>query len=160
MGGRLPQKTRIVVGADHAGFPLKEKVRDYLKSHGYDVEDTGPASAESVDYPDFAEKVAARVAAKQADFGVLMCGTGLGVAIAANKVRGIRAATCNDTLSAHFARAHNNANVLAMGGRLIDEATAQKVLDTWLSTPFEGGRHERRVEKIAAIEKNHPEKSK
>jgi ribose 5-phosphate isomerase B len=148
------------VGADHAGFPLKEKVRDYLASQGFEVEDAGPATTESVDYPDFAEKVSARVVAKQADFGVLMCGTGLGVAIAANKVPGIRAATCNDTLSAHFARAHNDANVLAMGGRLIDEATAQKVLDTWLSTPFEGGRHQRRVEKIAVIEKNHPEKSK
>lgn len=158
--GRLPNKPRIVVGADHAGFPLKEKVREYLKSQGYDVEDAGPASAESVDYPDFAEKVATRVAAQQADFGVLMCGTGLGVAIAANKVPGIRAATCNDTLCAHFARAHNDANVLAMGGRLIDEATAQKVLDTWLSTPFEGGRHQRRVEKIEDLERNQPEKSK
>jgi len=156
----LPEKLRIVVGGDHAGFALKEKVRDYLAGRGHDVEDAGPVSAESVDYPDFAEKVAERVASRQADFGVLMCGTGLGVAIAANKVPGIRAATCNDTLSAHFARAHNNANVLAMGGRLIDEATAQKVLDTWLSTGFEGGRHQRRVEKIAVIEKNHPEKSK
>ncbi|HUU14715.1 MAG TPA: ribose 5-phosphate isomerase B [Terriglobia bacterium] len=156
----MPEKLRIVVGGDHAGFALKEKVRDYLANKGYDVEDAGPASTEPVDYPDFAEKVAERVADKRADFGVLMCGTGLGVAIAANKVPGIRAATCNDTLSAHFARAHNNANVLAMGGRLIDEATAQKVLDTWLSTPFEGGRHQRRVEKIAVIENNHPEKSK
>ena len=154
----MPDKLRIVVGGDHAGFALKEKVRDYLASKGYEVEDAGPASTEPVDYPDSAEKVAERVADKRADFGVLMCGTGLGVAIAANKVPGIRAATCNDTLSAYFARAHNDANVLTMGGRLIDEATAQKVLDTWLSTPFEGGRHQRRVEKIAAMEKNHPEK--
>jgi ribose 5-phosphate isomerase B len=95
------------------------------------------------------------VAAKDADFGVLVCGTGLGVAMAANKVPGIRAATCNDTLSAHFARAHNDANVLAMGGRLTDEGTAQKILDTWLSTPFEGGRHARRVNKIAAIDQTH-----
>ncbi len=156
----MPENRKIVLGGDHAGFALKEKVRAYLVSQGYDVEDAGPHSQELVDYPDFAEKVATRVAAKQADFGVLMCGTGLGVAIAANKVPGIRAATCNDTLSAHFARAHNDANVLTMGGRLIDEATAQKVLDTWLSTPFEGGRHQCRVEKIAVIEKNHPEKSK
>jgi ribose 5-phosphate isomerase B len=156
----LPEKLRIAVGGDHAGFALKEKVREYLASRGFEVEDAGPSSADSVDYPDFAEKVAERVASRKADFGVLMCGTGLGVAIAANKVPGIRAATCNDTLSAHFARAHNDANILAMGGRLIDVATAQEVLDTWFSTPFEGGRHQRRVDKIAIIEKNHPEKSK
>jgi ribose 5-phosphate isomerase B len=147
------------VGADHAGFALKERVRDYLESKGFEVEDHGPATLEPVDYPDYAEKVAASVAAKDADFGVLMCGTGLGVAMAANKVPGIRAATCNDTLSAYFARAHNDANVLAMGGRLTDEATARKIVDTWLSTEFEGGRHARRVEKIAIIdEKYHTEK--
>jgi ribose 5-phosphate isomerase B len=150
---------RIAVGADHAGFALKERVRDYLESKGFEVEDLGPATLEPVDYPDYAEKVAARVAAQEADFGVLMCGTGLGVAIAANKVPGIRAATCNDTLSAYFARAHNDANVLTMGGRLTDEATARKIVDIWLSTEFEGGRHARRVEKIGIInEKNHTEK--
>jgi ribose 5-phosphate isomerase B len=147
------------VGADHAGFALKERVRDYLESKGFEVEDLGPATLEPVDYPDYAEKVAARVAAQEADFGVLMCGTGLGVAIAANKVPGIRAATCNDTLSAYFARAHNDANVLTMGGRLTDEATARKIVDIWLSTEFQGGRHARRVEKIGIInEKNHTEK--
>ena len=155
----MSRKVRIAVGADHAGFALKERVRAYLQSKGFEVEDHGPATLEPVDYPDYAEKVAASVAAKGADFGVLMCGTGLGVAIAANKVPGIRAATCNDTLSAYFARAHNDANVLAMGGRLTDEATARKIVDTWLATEFEGGRHARRVEKIAIIdEKNHTEK--
>jgi len=150
---------RIALGGDHAGFALKERVRDYLESKGFEVEDLGPATLEPVDYPDYAEKVAARVAAQEADFGVLMCGTGLGVAIAANKVPGIRAATCNDTLSAYFARAHNDANVLTMGGRLTDEATARKIVDTWLSTEFEGGRHARRVEKIGIIdERNHTEK--
>jgi ribose 5-phosphate isomerase B len=150
---------RIAVGADHAGFALKERVREYLESKGFEVEDLGPATLQPVDYPDYAEKVAASVAAKKADFGVLMCGTGLGVAIAANKIPGIRAATCNDTLSAYFARAHNDANVLTMGGRLTDEATARKIVDIWLSTEFEGGRHARRVEKIGIIdEKNHPEK--
>jgi len=150
---------RIAVGADHAGFALKERVREYLESKGFEVEDLGPATLQPVDYPDYAEKVAASVAAKKADFGVLMCGTGLGVAIAANKVPGIRAATCNDTLSAYFARAHNDANVLTMGGRLTDEATARKIVDVWLSTEFEGGRHARRVEKIGIIdEKNHTEK--
>jgi len=150
---------RIALGGDHAGFALKERVRDYLESKGFEVEDLGPATLEPVDYPDYAEKVAARVAAQEADFGVLMCGTGLGVAIAANKVPGIRAATCNDTLSAYFARAHNDANVLTMGGRLTDEATARKIVDIWLSTEFQGGRHARRVEKIGIInEKNHTEK--
>ncbi len=155
----LPKQTKIVLGADHAGFALKEKVREYLTSKGLEVDDQGPLTPDPVDYPDYAEKVATRVASKEADYGVLMCGTGLGVAIAANKVRGIRAATCNDTLSAHFARAHNDANVLALGGRLVDDATARKILDVWLATPFEGGRHARRVEKIAAIDqKNHSEK--
>lgn len=151
----MSAKIRIALGADHAGFALKEKVRVYLATKGYAVEDLGPTTLERVDYPDYAEQVAARVAADQADYGFLMCGTGLGVAIAANKSRGIRAATCNDTLSAYFARAHNDANVLAMGGRLTDEATARKIVDIWLSTPFEGGRHARRVGKIALIgEKN------
>jgi ribose 5-phosphate isomerase B len=151
---------RIALGADHAGFPLKEKVRTYLVSKGYEVEDQGPFSRDPVDYPDLAEKVAARVAAQEVKFGVLVCGTGLGMAMSANKLPGVRAATCNDTLSAHFARAHNDANVLAMGGRLTDEATARKILDIWLATPFEGGRHERRVLKIATInQKHHSEKS-
>jgi len=158
-GLRLANKLRFALGADHAGFALKEKVRDYLVRAGHEVDDQGPATPDPVDYPDFAEKVATRVAARQADFGVLVCGTGVGVAIAANKVPGIRAATCNDTLCAYFARAHNDANVLALGGRLADEATAQKIIDTWIVTPFQGGRHQRRVEKIADIDqKHHPEK--
>jgi ribose 5-phosphate isomerase B len=155
----LPEKTRIALAADHAGFTLKEKVCEYLQSRGLEVEDFGPPAAKPVDYPDFAEKVATRVAAKQADYGVLVCGTGLGMAISANKVPGIRAATCNDTLSAYFARAHNDANVLAMGGRMVDEATMRKVVDTWLSTEFAGGRHQRRVQKIADLDqRSHSEK--
>ncbi|MBZ5514078.1 MAG: ribose 5-phosphate isomerase B [Acidobacteriia bacterium] len=152
---------KIAVASDHVGWALKAKVGDYLRSKGFDVEDYGPTTPESVDYPDYAEKVAVSVAAKGADFGVLVCGTGLGVAIAANKVPGIRAATCNDTISAYFARAHNDANVLALGGRLADEATARKIVDVWLSTEFEGGRHARRVEKIAHIDtRNHTERSR
>jgi ribose 5-phosphate isomerase B len=156
---KVAQKLKIAVGADHAGFKLKESVRAYLVSKGYEVEDLGTNSTDSVDYPDYAEKVAVSVAAKRADFGVLMCGTGLGVAIAANKIPGVRAAPCNDTLSAQLARAHNNANVLAMGGRLTDAATAVKILDTWFSTAFLGGRHERRVNKISALDIRHLEKS-
>lgn len=146
---------RIAVAADHAGFRLKEQVRNYLVSKGIEVEDLGPFSTDLVDYPDFAEKVAARVAAGEVGFGVLVCGTGLGMAMAANKVPGVRAATCNDTLSAHFARHHNDANVLALGGRLVDPATAEKILDIWLTTPFEGGRHARRVRKVTTIDQKH-----
>ncbi len=156
----MSEKTKIALGADHAGFELKEKVLRYLASQGYAVEDEGTGSTESVDYPDYAERVAKRVASGEADWGVLVCGTGLGMAITANKVPGIRATPCNDTLSAHFARAHNNANVLALGGRLVDEATARKILDTWFTTPFEGGRHQRRIDKIAALDQTpHTEKT-
>lgn len=148
-------KLRIAVGSDHAGFALKEKVRDYLVDRGYAVEDHGTNSAESVDYPDYAEKVAARVAAKEVNFGVVVCGTGIGVAISANKIPGIRAAPCNDTLAARMAREHNDANVLTLGGRVVDEAAARKILDVWIATPFAGGRHQRRVDKIAAIGQRH-----
>jgi ribose 5-phosphate isomerase B len=146
---------KIVVAADHVGFALKEKVREYLKSQGLEVEDYGPSNAERVDYPDFAEKVAAQVAAKQADYGVLVCGTGIGMMLAANKVPGIRAVVANDTISARMAREHNNANVLTMGGRMIDAATMRQIVDAWLSTPFAGGRHQRRLEKIDAIDQRY-----
>lgn len=157
----MAQRPKIALASDHAGFTLKEKVRSYLSSLGYEVADHGPASTDSVDYPDYAEKVSQQVAAHEADYGVLVCGTGLGMAIAANKVPGIRAVTVNDTLSAHFARSHNDANVLAMGERLTDETTARKILDVWLSTPFAGDRHQRRIDKISDIDqRHHPEKTK
>ena len=150
---------KIALAADHAGFALKEKTREYLKSKGLEVEDHGPSTTERVDYPDFAEKVATQVAAKQANYGVLVCGTGLGMMLAANKVPGIRAVSANDTISARLGRAHNNANILTMGGRMIDEASMRQIVDTWFSTPFDGGRHERRVEKIDAIDQRyHAEK--
>jgi ribose 5-phosphate isomerase B len=150
---------KIALAADHVGFALKEKVREYLKSQGLEVEDYGTSNAEPVDYPDFAEKVATQVAAKHADYGVLVCGTGIGMMLAANKVPGIRAVAANDTISARMAREHNNANVLTMGGRMIDAATMRQIVDTWLSTPFAGGRHERRLEKIDAIDQRyHSEK--
>jgi ribose 5-phosphate isomerase B len=155
LGNRMPEKLRIAVGSDHAGFALKEKVRKYLVNQGFQVEDLGTRSADSVDYPDFAEKVATRVAAKEAKFGVLICGTGLGMAMSANKIPGIRATPVTDTISACLAREHNDANVLALGARITDEATAEKILDTWLWTPFGGGRHARRVQKIDAIDKRH-----
>lgn len=152
----MPEKPKIAVGSDHAGFALKERVREYLKGQGFEVEDCGVHSSSPADYPDYAEKVATRVAGGRAAWGVVVCGTGLGVAIAANKIPGVRAATCNNTLLARFAREHNNANVLAMGGRMVDEAQARKILDTWMATEFAGGRHEQRVEKITRIEQTHP----
>lgn len=148
----MPEKIKVAIGSDHAGFALKESVREHLQGLGYEVEDCGTHSTDPADYPDYARKVAERVAGRAVDTGIVVCGTGLGVAIAANKVPGIRAATCNNTLLARFARAHNDANVLAMGGRIVDRAQAEKILDTWFSTPFAGGRHEERVEKITAIE--------
>ncbi len=150
---------KIAVAADHVGFALKEKVREYLKSQGLEVEDYGTSNAERVDYPDFAEKVAAQVAAKQAEYGVLVCGTGIGMMLAANKVSGIRAVAANDTISARMAREHNNANILTLGGRMIDAATMRQIVDTWLSTPFAGGRHQQRVQKIDALDQRyHSEK--
>ena len=145
---------KIAVGADHAGYRLKERLRDYLSQKGYAVEDVGTDSEARADYPDFAEQVALRVANGKARFGVLVCGTGLGMTIAANKVVGVRATTCTDTLSASLSRSHNDANVLALGGRTLDEATARNILDVWLSTPFAAGRHQARVAKIETIEKH------
>ena len=146
---------KIAVAADHVGFALKEKVREYLAGQGIEVEDCGPSTEAQVDYPDFAEKVATRVAAKQAHYGVLVCGTGIGMMLAANRVSGIRAVAANDTISARMAREHNNANILTLGGRMIDAATMRQIVDTWLSTPFAGGRHQRRVDKIEALEERY-----
>jgi ribose 5-phosphate isomerase B len=156
----MSEKTRIALGCDHAAFGLKQKVRAYLQGRGYEVSDQGTDSTAAVDYPDFARKVAEAVAARRANFGVMICATGLGTAMTANKVAGIRAAPCNDTLSARFSRSHNNANVLTLGARLIDASTAMKILDVWLSTEFEGGRHQRRVDKIHAPECKSPEEKK
>jgi ribose 5-phosphate isomerase B len=133
---------------------MKERLRAYLRARGYAVEDCGTYSQRAADYPDYAHKVAARVAKGEAEWGVILCGTGLGMAIAANKVPGVRAVTCNDTLLARFAREHNNANVLALGSRMLDESAARKILDTWAATRFAGGRHKQRVEKVTAIEQD------
>lgn len=144
---------KIALGADHAGFELKQKVRDYLEKNGYQVKDEGTVSNESVDYPDFAKKVGEDVAGKQADLGILVCGSGVGMAIAANKVPGIRAANISSEYEAQYSREHNDANVLAIGARILDENKALTLIDKWLNTPFAGGRHQRRVDKIAAIER-------
>jgi ribose 5-phosphate isomerase B len=150
---------KIALGADHVGFALKQRVCDYLQSRGIEVEDLGPPGTEPVDYPDYAEKVAMQVAAGQADYGILVCGTGLGMMIAANKVPGIRAVVAHDTISARMAREHNDANILTLGGRMTDTAAMRQIVDTWLSSPFAGERHRRRVEKIEALDRRlHSEK--
>jgi ribose 5-phosphate isomerase B len=139
---------KIAVGSDHAGYELKKQVLSWLERHGYDFEDMGPYSAESVDYPDYAHKVAAAVVKGAADQGILMCGTGIGISIAANKVKGIRAANVCSPEYAALARQHNNANVLAFGARFNDEVSAGKILESWFASEFEGGRHQRRIDKI------------
>jgi len=139
---------RFAVGADHAGFELKERLRGVLAAGGHEVDDLGASSAESTDYPDWAHGVAAAVSSGAADRGLLVCGTGVGMAIAANRHRGVRAAACNDLFSVRLARAHNDANVLALGARVVAPALAEAILATFVETPFEGGRHERRLAKL------------
>lgn len=145
---------RVYLGSDHAGFELKEQVADVLRDLGHDVVDIGAYTDESVDYPDYAERVARAVAAGEAPFGVLICGTGIGMAIAANKVPGIRAVQASDPEMARMARLHNDANILTLPGRYIDKERAAEVLSVFLSTPFEGGRHQRRIDKIGEIEQS------
>lgn len=144
---------KIALGSDHAGFELKEKIRGYLQQKGITVDDRGTKSPESVDYPDYARLVGDEVISKRADYGILVCGSGIGMSIAANKVPGIRAVNAHNETEAHLAREHNNANILTLGGRFLDEITAHKIIDKWLSTPFAGGRHAQRVDKIAALER-------
>ena len=150
---------KIAIGADHAGYELKEKVRRWLVQHGIEVDDLGTNSSESVDYPDYARAVAEEVSRKDAEFGILVCGSGIGMAIAANKVPGVRAANVTSEQEAELSRAHNDANVLTLGARLLDEHNAFQILDVWLSTPFAGGRHQRRVDKIAEIEREEVQKT-
>lgn len=149
---------KIALGADHAGFELKQKVREHLEKNGYQVKDEGTVSNESVDYPDFAKKVGEDVARQDVELGILVCGSGVGMAIAANKVPGVRAANVSSEYEAQYSREHNDANVLALGARVLDESRAIALIDKWLSTPFAGGRHQRRVDKIAAIEREEFEK--
>jgi ribose 5-phosphate isomerase B len=142
----------FVIGSDHGGIQLKSIVKEWLQTHGYPVTDMGTHSEDNCDYPDIALPVAQSVAAGEFDRGILICGTGIGVSITANKVRGIRAALCGDTFSAKMSRMHNNANILAMGQRVIGAGLALEILEVWVSTAFEtGGRHETRVAKIEPI---------
>ena len=141
----------ISAGADHGGFELKDKLVAMLRKEGYEVIDNGTNSPESVDYPDFAQAVARDILEKRADFGLLVCGSGIGISIAANRFKGIRAALVTNEDYARLSRQHNNANIIAFGGRFTSYEDAEKWLKIFLSTPFEGGRHERRIEKIDNI---------
>lgn len=149
--------TAIALGADHAGFPLKEDLKVWLIGRGYEVVDCGAQSSESVDYPDYAAAVAGAVTAGKAERGVLVCGSGIGMAMAANKVPGIRAAACADVYTARLSREHNDANVLALGARITARDAAVEILGAWLAAEFAGGRHARRVDKIAALERGGPD---
>jgi ribose 5-phosphate isomerase B len=143
---------KIAVGADHAGFELKDRIKQHLSEQGIEVLDLGTHSGDSVDYPDFARKVAETVAEHSDTVGVLVCGTGIGMAMTANKVPGIRAANCDSVLEAQMSREHNDANVLALGARILQPGDALAIVDTWLKTSFAGGRHQRRIDKIHEIE--------
>ena len=144
---------RVALGADHAGFAAKKELETVIRALGHSVLDLGTSSDASCDYPDFAEKVARAVVAKEADRGVLICGTGIGMSIAANKIAGIRAAVVTDDQTAELSRRHNDANIFCAGSRVLPVVKIAEALKIWLETPFEGGRHERRVEKIRALEK-------
>jgi len=146
---------KIAIGADHAGYELKEHIKNILIEAGYDVLDFGTDSEASVDYPYFGFEVAKAVSDGKAETGILFCGTGIGMSVVANKVKGIRAALVNDLYTAIQSRRHNNANILVLGGRILGKGIAEEIVKTWLSTPFDAGRHEKRLEKITEWEKAH-----
>lgn len=143
---------KIGIGNDHSALELKAEIIEHLKSKGHEVVDFGTNSTESCDYPVYGEKVGRAVAAGEVEQGILICGTGLGISLAANKVKGVRAAVCSEPYTAKMARLHNNCNILAFGARVVGAELAKMIVDTWLDTDFEGGRHERRVNLIMEIE--------
>jgi ribose 5-phosphate isomerase B len=143
---------RIAIGSDHRGYQLKSKIVVKLEADGHEVDDVGTMGSESVDYPDYASIVGKKISLHEADRGILVCGTGIGMAIAANKISGVRAATCWDELTAEMSRRHNDVNVLCLSADMLGERLIDRLVDVWLKTEFEGGRHARRVEKIGEIE--------
>ena len=143
---------RISVGSDHRGVAMRQKIIDLLEGLGQEVIDVGANDVEAIDYPDVAAAVARRVSAGEADRGILICGTGLGMSIAANKFPGVRAAPCHDDLTAEISRRHNDLNVLCLSGDIVGEKIVDRLVEIWLETPFEGGRHARRISKICAME--------
>ncbi len=143
---------KIVIGSDHGGFELKETISEYLLKKGLEVQDIGVFVPDSVDYPDYAKKVGEVIASGDADLGIVICGTGIGMSISANKIEGIRCALCNDVYSAKMAKGHNDANVIALGARVIGKGVALMIIDTFLNSNFEGGRHNTRLGKIKDLE--------
>ena len=141
----------VVIGSDHGGYALKQDIMKHLEESGVEFKDMGCYSEASVDYPEIAEALCAEITGGNAELGILVCGTGIGMSMAANKVKGIRAAACSDTFSARFTRMHNDANVLCLGGRVVGPGLAIDLVDLFLNTEFEGGRHQRRVDKVMAI---------
>ncbi|WP_297597524.1 ribose 5-phosphate isomerase B [uncultured Cetobacterium sp.] len=139
---------KIALGADHGGFALKEIIKSHLEKKGFEILDKGAFSTESVDYPTYAKSVAKSILEKEADFGILICGTGIGISIAANRFKGIRAALCSNTTMAKLTREHNDANILALGARMTGDILALEIVDEFLRTQFEGGRHSTRIEAI------------
>ena len=146
--------SKVIIGCDHAAYDLKEKIKTHLTGKGFRVSDMGCDGPDSVDYPDYAEKVGKAVVSDAEALGILICGTGIGISIAANKIHGVRAALVHTEFEARMSRNHNNANVLCMGARVLDHDLAVSLVDVWLSESFEGGRHGRRVDKIMALENN------
>ena len=145
---------KIGLGSDHGGFKLKEQVKAHLEEQGIECIDYGTNSEASVDYPEYGEKVGRAVVSGECDRGIVICGTGIGISISANKVKGVICALCSDTFSARMTRMHNDSNMLAMGERVVGSGLALDIVDTWINTEFEGGRHQVRVEKMRAIEEN------
>lgn len=139
---------KIALGSDHGGFQLKEIIKEHLVSRGIEIEDLGTYSEESVDYPEFGKKTAEYVVSGKAELGIVCCGTGIGISIATNKVKGARCGLCTSVEMAHLTKQHNNANILALGGRTTDPNLAIRIVDEWLDTEFEGGRHQRRVDML------------
>jgi ribose 5-phosphate isomerase B len=142
---------RIIIGSDHAAFKMKELITSFLEEQGMTVVDVGPDSESSVDYPDFGKRVAAAVSTGEYSRGILMCGTGLGMSMVANRFPHVRAALCGDLFAARMSREHNDANILVMGARVIGDVLAVEVVKTWLATPFEGGRHGLRLDKFDTV---------
>jgi ribose 5-phosphate isomerase B len=151
---------KIAIGSDHAGVELKSELVQLLKDMGSDVLDVGTNTSESVDYPDFGDKVSAAVSTGEVDRGVLICGTGIGMSIVANKFRNVRAALCAEPFSARMSRLHNDSNILVIGGRVTGVELAKDITRVWMETPFEGGRHENRLKKITLIEERRDKKEK
>lgn len=146
---------KIAIGSDHGGYELKELIKKHLQEKGFDIKDFGTDSTASTDYPDFARAVGEAVVAKDFERGILVCGTGIGISIAANKVPGVRCALVGDCFSAKATKEHNDANIIALGARVVGSGLALQIVDTWLSAEFEGGRHQNRIDKITEIEKKY-----